>query len=54
MPRLGLDATAPATPAAATTLVISMIGVPVRRHVAFLGPVNSHRTSQPPPLRYKM
>ena len=38
---LGLDATGPASPAA-TTLVIPVISVPIRWHVAFFGPVNSH------------
>ena len=53
MTRLGLDATALATPAATTTPVIPMIRVPIRRHVGFIGPVNSHRTSQPPPCDTK-
>jgi hypothetical protein len=44
---LGLDATGPGRPAAATALVIPMICVPVRWHVGFIGPVNSHWTSRP-------
>jgi hypothetical protein len=45
---LGLAATGPASPAAAATaLVIPMICVPIRWHVSFIGPVNSHWTSRP-------
>jgi len=45
--RLGLDATGPASPAAAATLVVPMICVPIRRHVRVIGAVDSHRASQP-------
>ena len=44
---LGLDATGPARPAATAALVIPMICMPIRWHVGFLGPVNSHWTSRP-------
>ena len=47
--RLGLAATSPGRPAAATApLVIPTIRVPIGRHVGVIGPVDSHRTSPPP------
>ncbi len=40
---LDLDTTASPSPAA-TTLVVPMIRVPIRRHAGVIGRVNSHRT----------